>query len=369
MERRLRFHFFFHDMRKKVEKSLQSCTSCYAFNDKKSSQPLKHHNVPSQCWDTVAVDLFGPLPSSNHIIVVQDLASRYPSAKLVRSTSANHVLPALADIYDNYGNPNGQISDNGPPFNSKAMEEFATKRDIQTQFIPPLHPQANPVETFMKPLGKTMKIAHSNHTSEKEAVQQLLQNYRDTPHPATGVPPSAMLFRDSSKSTFPRATVSEESIKLARHKDAQQKMKRDSLLNESKFRQPEKFTVGDEVMMRNHRRSSKFDPYFIPEPFDVIEVSKSNILTLVKRDNGSLFRRHPDDVKKANGLFPIIVNGDKTDQQALEIEMWHRKLGNDEEEGNGDDLIVNEHVAPIEPRRSERLVHQNRRYFNDDFEN
>ena len=33
--------------------------------------------------------------------------------------------------------------------------------------IPPLHPSANPVETFMRPLGKAMKTAHQNHQSER----------------------------------------------------------------------------------------------------------------------------------------------------------------------------------------------------------
>ena len=35
-----------------------------------------------------SVDLFGPLPSKNHIVVIQDFASRYPIAKLVKSTNA-----------------------------------------------------------------------------------------------------------------------------------------------------------------------------------------------------------------------------------------------------------------------------------------
>ena len=138
------------------------------------------------------------------MIVVQDLASRYPAAKLVSTTSSKQVLPELADIYDNYGNPSTQISDNGPPFNSEEMTKFADERNIKLQKIPPLHPQANPAETFMKPLGKTMKIAHQNGRKEKESLQKLLRNYRDTPHPATSVPPGAMLFRDGYQTEFPR---------------------------------------------------------------------------------------------------------------------------------------------------------------------
>jgi hypothetical protein len=122
------------------------------------------------------------MPTKKHVVVVQDLASRFPAAKLVSSTSAKQVLPALGEIYDNYGNPKSQLSDNGPPFNSEEMEKFANKRDIKLKKTPPLHPQSNPVETFMKPLGKTMKIAIQNNTREDTALTQLLHNYRDTPH-------------------------------------------------------------------------------------------------------------------------------------------------------------------------------------------
>ena len=171
IERRLRSHFFFHNMKEKVEVFVQTCNDCMAFSNKKTSEPVHHHKVPDKCWDTVAVDLFGPMPDKNHVIVVQDLASRFPAAKLVASTNNQQVLPALGEIYDNFGNPNTQLSDNGPPFNSKEMEVFAEKRDIELKKTPPLHPQANPAETFMKSLEKTMKIKHENKTSKKGPCQ------------------------------------------------------------------------------------------------------------------------------------------------------------------------------------------------------
>ena len=87
------------------------------FHKQKTHEPEKPHNVPEKCWSEVAVDLFGPMPSSNHIVEVQDLASRYPAAKIVSSTKASKVIPALADIYNTYGNPETQLSENGPPFN------------------------------------------------------------------------------------------------------------------------------------------------------------------------------------------------------------------------------------------------------------
>ena len=275
MERRLRCHFFFHDMDKKVSEFLASCLMCNSFNDKKTTEPLGRHEVPSKCWESVAVDLFGPMPSRNHVVVVQDLSSKFPAAKLVTSTSAERVLPALADVYDNFGNPQKQISDNGAPFNSRAMSDFAENRGIDLQKIPPLHPSSNPAETFMRPLGKTMKIAHATGMKESDALRSLLKNYRNTPHPATGVAPSAMLFRDGEQSLFPRQTASDKDIAAARARDLSQKKAHQDKVNAGKFRIPSHLNVGDRVLVCNYQKTRKFDPTFLPSKFVITAVSEN----------------------------------------------------------------------------------------------
>ena len=78
----------------------------------------------------MTIDLFGPMPSSKHLVEVQDLAARYPSAKIVQSTQAKNVLPELSEIYDTYGNPRNHLSNDGPPFNSKAIGLFAQKKTL-----------------------------------------------------------------------------------------------------------------------------------------------------------------------------------------------------------------------------------------------
>ena len=304
MERRLRYHFYFHYMNRKVESFLAECTECNIFTDKKVKEPVKSHKVPSKCWEKVAVDLFGPMPSRNHIVVVQDMSSRFPAAKLVSSTSAEKVLPALQQIYDAYGNPSTQLSDNGPPFNSAGMERFAEQRNIELEKIPPHHPAANPVETFMKPLGKTMKIAHHKGQDEASALQNLLCNYRDTPHPATGVPPASMLFRDSMTGVFPRKAVKEENIDAARQYDEKQKFEYESGVNISKYRKYFKISLGDEVLVRNYKKTSKFHPTFLPEQYIVTGITDYGRKLQVERvSDGQTLLRHPDDLKRSNAVY------------------------------------------------------------------
>ena len=302
IERRLRYHFFFHKMNIKVSKFLEGCIDCTIFSDSKCKEPLKAHEVPKKCWEKVAVDLFGPMPSRKHVIVVQDMSSRYPAAKLVSSTSADKVLPALGDIYNAYGNPGKQLSDNGPPFNSVAMERFADERNIQLEKIPPHHPSANPVETFMRPLGKTMKVAHHNRNNDQEALQNLLQNYRDTPHPSTGIPPAAMLFRNSMSSVFPKKSVTEDEVKAAREYDRIQKSNKETDINSSKYKKASNLSVGDYVLVRNYKKTAKFQPIFTPEQYVVTSIADhGRKLEIERASDGQTLIRHPNDLK----LFTI----------------------------------------------------------------
>ena len=159
-------------MNLKIDRSVKGCKDCQLFTDKKTNESIRPHSVPSRCWEKVAVDLFGPMPSSNRVVVVQDLASHFPAANVVSSSKASKDIPALEQIYDAYGNPEKQLSDSEPPFNSKEMGTFAKERNITMEKTPPLHPSANPAETFTKSVGKTMKIAAYNHIPEKKALLQ-----------------------------------------------------------------------------------------------------------------------------------------------------------------------------------------------------
>ena len=75
------------------------------FTQKILRHPIASSLVPQKCCEETSVDLFGSLPSSHHVLVVQDLASRYPVAKIVKSTNGKSVIPVLRDAYDLFGNP------------------------------------------------------------------------------------------------------------------------------------------------------------------------------------------------------------------------------------------------------------------------
>ena len=118
-----------------------------------------------------------------------------------------------------------------------------------------------------------------------------------------------MMFRDGQEGVFPKMPVSEALVVEERMKDQLTKLSRQEAVNEGKFRVHTNVTIGDTVLMRNHRRTSKFDPTFIPEPFEVIEIGqKGRNITLSRRSDSAIYRRHPDDVKLFNGEFSKLTS-------------------------------------------------------------
>ena len=143
-----------------------------------------------------------------------------------------------------------------------------------------------------------MKIATHNNSSEQETLSRLLNNYRDTPHYATGVTPNDMLFRHSPQSVFPRRSPDEEAVANARARDRRLKLERQDHINSGKFMKASHFEVGDTVLIRNSTRSSKFQPYFDPSPLKVTAVlNNGRCLSLQRLCDDHIFQRHPDDVK------------------------------------------------------------------------
>ena len=150
---------------------------------------------------------------------MRDLLTGSPAAKMVASTSSSKVIPGLNGVYINYGYPNTHLTDNGSPFNSTEFTKFFRNSDIHHQTIYPYHPQANPAERIMKPLGKALKSAFNGQPSEN-VLNDFLVGFRTTPYAATGVSLAYFLFLNRYRATFPyQHTLSYRQIERAKIQD------------------------------------------------------------------------------------------------------------------------------------------------------
>ena len=54
---------------------------------------------PSIPWQDVAIDVLGPLPSGENLLVVVDYGSRFFEVLIIRSTTSQKMMEALTPIF------------------------------------------------------------------------------------------------------------------------------------------------------------------------------------------------------------------------------------------------------------------------------
>lgn len=87
-----------------------------------------------------------------------------------------------------------------PPFNSIEFKTYMQEKGIKHQRITPLWPQANSeAENFMKPMGKAIRAAITEHKNWKKELYSFLL----TPHTTTKFSPAELLFNRTIKTKLP----------------------------------------------------------------------------------------------------------------------------------------------------------------------
>ena len=297
IKRQVRAHYHFPHLDTLVEAEVEHCHNCQLFTCKASKEPLMPVHVPDKPWEYVSMDFFGPMPNGFHVLVIQDLCTKYPVAVLMkRGTNAKETIKQIDKIFNNYGRPSHYRSDNGPPFDSRDFETYMKDRGIQCDRSYPYHPQANPVETWMKPLGKCIKIAIYENCNIENAISDLLLAYRTTPHWATGLTPGEILFRHGYIGAFPnRREADENSFNDAIVRMKEEKSERCNDINRSIKRKGSQLEIGQWVYVKNNRRN-KFEPKYFKDPWIIEQMNKTGV-TLRNQQLTKRKIRHKDDVK------------------------------------------------------------------------
>ncbi|XP_028418120.1 uncharacterized protein K02A2.6-like [Dendronephthya gigantea] len=191
----LRSRVWFPRLEKKVESCINTCIRCQATVHTASQEPVKSTTLPNGPWECLSMDFYGPMPSGEYVLVVIDEYSRFPEIDITTSTSAKATLPKLDRILSSFGIPISIKTNNGPPFTSKAFNDYCRLMGIKHQSITPRHPRANGlVENFNRMVKKVTRTAVIERKSWKQELYTFLRSYRATPHSTTGESPANLLF-------------------------------------------------------------------------------------------------------------------------------------------------------------------------------
>ena len=127
---RISSRYYWHGMRSDVAKHIKVCVECQRYKASNLKPAgLLQTTASRQRFEVIAVDLFGPLPTtpSGHqwILIVEDLCSRWVELfPLKEGTAENCALTLLNEVFLRYGVPRRLHSDNGTQFISALMQKL-----------------------------------------------------------------------------------------------------------------------------------------------------------------------------------------------------------------------------------------------------
>ncbi|GFU76717.1 transposon Tf2-9 polyprotein [Trichonephila clavipes] len=161
---RIAKNYYWTGMRKYITDYVKNCPDCikYKASNQKPSGLLQTP-VPAQRFETLAIDLFGPLPESKDgkrwILIIEDCTTKWVELfALPNATAKECAITLIEEVLLRYGIPRRLISDNGTQFVSAVMQQICYLLNIHQSLIPVYHPQANPVERKNRDLKPRLAI-------------------------------------------------------------------------------------------------------------------------------------------------------------------------------------------------------------------
>ena len=129
---------------------IKSCDICQKCNRRGSRKvPMVERRVMAEPFESIAIDLVGPLPTGKggcrFILTAICMASKWPEAIALKSTTAKAVAIGLMDIFSRTGIPLELLSDQGPQFVGKVITQLCQNLNIDKIKTTPYHPETNGV--------------------------------------------------------------------------------------------------------------------------------------------------------------------------------------------------------------------------------
>lgn len=287
---RLRTKVWWPGIDKDAEKEIRSCHACQLVSQPAFSNPIVRTKFPDGPWQDLAIDLLGPLPTGESILVIVDYYSRYFETAILRSTQTKFIVRALEETFSRHGLPVSIKADNGPQFISEEFELYLKTNNIELRHTTPLWPQANgEVERQNRTLKKAMMIAQSEGKDWKQELNTFLLAYRSTPHHTTGVSPAELLFKRKIRTKLPELNTTNNLDEEIRDRDRLRKEKGKQYADATRHAKESEIKVGDEVLLKQ-KQTNKLTTPFESEPYKVVEKVDSSVT--IQSPTGVKYKRN-----------------------------------------------------------------------------
>jgi hypothetical protein len=273
---------------------VEGCDRCQRYRkDLHPKALIQPQEVPEGPWQTIGIDLIGPLPVSRGKDAILNIVDHYTKQIHLFPVTTQLTADGVASIYFEqvfplHGIPKKIISDRGPQFAARSMRALYKRLGIDAGLTTAYHPQANgQVEQKNQEVEIYLKLFTGKHQDDWAHLlptAEFVINSRL--NSAMGHTPFELLYGYTPDFTIPVGRPSGIPV-LDKHLQNIQVVRKDAeaALRLSKKRmqtdveqrmKPYKFNVGDKVWLQAkqikvHQQSAKLGPKQLG-PFEVTEV-------------------------------------------------------------------------------------------------
>lgn len=295
----LRTKVWWPQLDKDVESFVKTCHACQLVQGSNRPEPFTSTALPAEPWQHVCVDLCGPFPSGETVLVVIDYYSRWPEVAVLHKTTTAHIIHCLNVIFSRHGYPETIKSDNGPQFISNEFDQYLREINVKHRKVTPYWPQANgEVERFNRVLLKVCKTAKAEGKDWKKEIPKFLLQYRSTNHQTTGVSPAELLVGRQLRTKLLNTgqIVNRQNVDMkARTADTHNKIKTKTFADRYHKTKPFDVVNGDKVLLKQAKQNKLSLP-FEDKPYTVVQKSGNSVL--VESECGVTKRRNVTHLKK-----------------------------------------------------------------------
>ena len=188
-------------MRHDVKLWVKQCLLCQQHKITRHTKPPFIHYPTGSRFETLHLDLDGPLPPDNgftYIMTMIDRKTRWFEAIPLRTITAEVVANTLVnDWIARYGVPHRIITDRGSQFESTLFHILSTRLNINHLRTTAYHPQCNGlIERFHRTFKTSLRIL-TNNSCWTKSLPFVLMGWRNTPSKTTSTSPAQLLFGTS----------------------------------------------------------------------------------------------------------------------------------------------------------------------------
>ena len=334
-KQRLRTKVWWPGLEKDAEKLCKKCHACQVVSQPSTQEPMTRTEFPNAPWEHLAIDIMGPFPSGDSLLVTVDYYSRFYDVCIMKTMTSATVIERLDQLFAVHGYPLTVKCDNGPQFASDEMGRYLEDCGIERHLVTPLWPVANgEVERQNKSLLKAVQAFQVENKNWKKELHTYLLAYRSTPHPATGKSPAEMLFGRMIRSKLPELSSFKKDDLAERDRDSEKKQQEKFYGDKRRNAQPSNLKVGDKVLLKQ-KKKDKLTPTFESTPYTVM-AKYGNQLT-IRSEAGVIYKRNTSHVKKyhendiesntdsADEDQPVGVEAQDNDNMMVKINQWQSK--------------------------------------------